>query len=687
MTSIYDADYFHGKIERSEINQLLQETGDFLVRESSKKPGEYAVSCKKPEKVQHFIIGVTADGDFTFEEDKFSTIPELIDHYMRNQIAITEASGVRMVTPISKHGGGVLQDDPPPRPPASAHREPPRPPMVVNDQFDDSPPPPPRPATDSGSMRSTSLADQPWFHGKIDKPILKTILFNEGDYLVRESTRTPGEYTISVMGPAKIKHFSISNIGGQYSLEESAFPSINLLCEHYRKNRVAVTTESGMLITTPIPKADTGYRFLEGDDDDEGGAGVVNVDSDLANQNWFHGTIPRPEIKSILTLSGAYLVRESAKSPGEYAISVYYDGRVQHFKINHSNAGFKFEGGAFPSISELMDHHQCSRVPITSQSGAVIKAPVSKAGSHATLMRKGSLKGFQEEVLDDLPWFHGKLERVDAKHMLRYEGNFLVRESTKKPGEFAVSVKGPSQKCQHFIIDQANGRYRFEGDFYDTIKELIDHYKNFGMPITAESRVVLVSPVNKKHGERWEGGATHNAQHEKKMQQLNKNYDKRHSDVKLGKKLGNGHFGEVMLGTMIRTGRKVAVKTCKPNVPDPGRFLEEADVLKGYDHPNIVQLVGVVSDMPIYIILELCLGGELLKFLKKNGPDYDVGQYVRHGLEGAEGMAYLHARNCIHRDLAARNCLVTEDGVVKISGDLLPACLPACLASVQIVSE
>jgi tyrosine-protein kinase Fes/Fps len=30
-------------------------------------------------------------------------------------------------------------------------------------------------------------------------------------------------------------------------------------------------------------------------------------------------------------------------------------------------------------------------------------------------------------------------------------------------------------------------------------------------------------------------------------------------------------------------------------------------------------------------------------------------------------MNYLHSKHCIHRDLAARNCLVTKDGVVKIS--------------------
>lgn len=139
-----------------------------------------------------------------------------------------------------------------------------------------------------------------------------------------------------------------------------------------------------------------------------------------------------------------------------------------------------------------------------------------------------------------------------------------------------------------------------------------------------------------------------------------------HRDVKLGKKLGNGNFGEVMLGTIVATGETVAIKTCKDTVPDPKRFLEEADTLTDYDHPNIVKLIGVVSTKPIMIILELCKD-ELLAFLRKHGSLIEVGQYCKMAAEAAAGMDYLHGKNCIHRDLAARNCLIGNDGAVKIS--------------------
>ena len=75
-------------------------------------------------------------------------------------------------------------------------------------------------------------------------------------------------------------------------------------------------------------------------------------------------------------------------------------------------------------------------------------------------------------------------------------------------------------------------------------------------------------------------------------------------DIDIQKKLGSGHFGDVMKGVLRPSNTPVAVKSCKENVSQAvkQKFLSEAEILKQYDHPNIVRLIGVCADRePVYI--------------------------------------------------------------------------------------
>lgn len=54
------------------------------------------------------------------------------------------------------------------------------------------------------------------------------------------------------------------------------------------------------------------------------------------------------------------------------------------------------------------------------------------------------------------------------------------------------------------------------------------------------------------------------------------------------------------------------------------KFLQEGRILKQYDHPNIVKLIGIcVQKQPIMIVMELVEGGSLLMFLRKNASSLD----------------------------------------------------------------
>ncbi|XP_028611533.1 tyrosine-protein kinase Fer isoform X2 [Grammomys surdaster] len=271
----------------------------------------------------------------------------------------------------------------------------------------------------------------------------------------------------------------------------------------------------------------------------------------------------------------------------------------------------------------------------------IIKSPKSVLGSSSL----SDVISMGEKPLAEHDWYHGAIPRIEAQELLKQQGDFLVRESHGKPGEYVLSVYSDGQR-RHFIIQFVDNLYRFEGTGFSNIPQLIDHHFNTKQVITKKSGVVLLNPIPK-----------------------DKKWILNHEDVSLGELLGKGNFGEVYKGT-LKDKTPVAVKTCKEDLPQELKikFLQEAKILKQYDHPNIVKLIGVCTQrQPVYIIMELVPGGDFLTFLRKRKDELKLKQLVKFSLDVASGMLYLEGRNCIHRDLAARNCLVGENNTLKIS--------------------
>ncbi|KAF2893434.1 hypothetical protein ILUMI_12740 [Ignelater luminosus] len=246
----------------------------------------------------------------------------------------------------------------------------------------------------------------------------------------------------------------------------------------------------------------------------------------------------------------------------------------------------------------------------------------------------------------DEEWFHGVLPREEVVRLLTQDGDFLVRETTRNDEcQTVLSVCWGGHK--HFIVQTtAEGHYRFEGPAFPSIRELILYQFNSGLPVTGRSGAILYKPIPR---ERWE---------------LN------NDDVILLDKIGRGNFGDVYKAQLKSTSQEVAVKTCRVTLPEEHKkkFLQEGRILKQYDHPNIVKLIGIcVQKQPIMIVMELVPGGSLLTFLRKNASILTEGQLMNMCLDAAAGMRYLESKNCIHRDLAARNCLVGYANTVKIS--------------------
>ncbi|KAM7251381.1 hypothetical protein ACFE04_023264 [Oxalis oulophora] len=141
----------------------------------------------------------------------------------------------------------------------------------------------------------------------------------------------------------------------------------------------------------------------------------------------------------------------------------------------------------------------------------------------------------------------------------------------------------------------------------------------------------------------------------------NKDFDQKYT---IGKLLGHGQFGYTYVAIHNLTGDRVAVKRIDKNkmvlpiaVEDVKREVKILKELAG--HENVVQFYNAFDDDSyVYIVMELCEGGELLdRILAKKDSRYsekDAAVVVRQMLKVA---AECHLHGLVHRDMKPENFL------------------------------
>uniref|UniRef100_A0A182JDS6 non-specific protein-tyrosine kinase n=1 Tax=Anopheles atroparvus TaxID=41427 RepID=A0A182JDS6_ANOAO len=81
----------------------------------------------------------------------------------------------------------------------------------------------------------------------------------------------------------------------------------------------------------------------------------------LEKHSWYHGPISRNAAEYLLSsgINGSFLVRESESSPGQRSISLRYDGRVYHYRIQEDSDGkvYVTADAKFNTLAELVHHH------------------------------------------------------------------------------------------------------------------------------------------------------------------------------------------------------------------------------------------------------------------------------------------------------------------------------------------
>ena len=135
-------------------------------------------------------------------------------------------------------------------------------------------------------------------------------------------------------------------------------------------------------------------------------------------------------------------------------------------------------------------------------------------------------------------------------------------------------------------------------------------------------------------------------------------------DYKKKNFLGEGAFASVYLVqnriTESIRAMKIINKSATCTEEEELEIINEINILRAMDHPNILKIFEFYSNKESYsIITEYCSGGELFNEISENGPfDERYSAYVMYQIFSA--INYCHNMNIIHRDLKPENILIVD---------------------------
>jgi growth factor receptor-binding protein 2 len=84
--------WYHGKIARSKAEEILigEKDGVYLVRESESTPGDFSLSVKFQQSVQHFKVLRDGAGKYFLWVVKFNSLNELVKYHKTSSISRTQ---------------------------------------------------------------------------------------------------------------------------------------------------------------------------------------------------------------------------------------------------------------------------------------------------------------------------------------------------------------------------------------------------------------------------------------------------------------------------------------------------------------------------------------------------------------------------------------------------------------------
>lgn len=110
-------------------------------------------------------------------------------------------------------------------------------------------------------LSAHNIQSNGWYHGRIPWKISESLVVQNGDFLVRDSLTSFGDYVLTCRWNQKPLHFLISKVvlrGSEihnqthYILEGDAFDSVPVLVHFYVSSQIPITQQSGALVQSPV---------------------------------------------------------------------------------------------------------------------------------------------------------------------------------------------------------------------------------------------------------------------------------------------------------------------------------------------------------------------------------------------------------------------------------------------------
>uniref|UniRef100_A0A8C0ZKT3 SH2 domain containing 3C n=1 Tax=Cyanistes caeruleus TaxID=156563 RepID=A0A8C0ZKT3_CYACU len=120
-------------------------------------------------------------------------------------------------------------------------------------------------------LSSSDLRSHAWYHGRIPREVSESLVQRNGDFLIRDSLTSLGDYVLTCRWRNEPLHFKINKVTVkssdghthvQYLFEQESFDNVPALVRFYVGNRKAISEQSGAIIYCPINRTFP-LRYLE----------------------------------------------------------------------------------------------------------------------------------------------------------------------------------------------------------------------------------------------------------------------------------------------------------------------------------------------------------------------------------------------------------------------------------------